>query len=107
MYASDERVRRWIEEEVADMDCAHYFAVSVADAYSALGEAPGQVIVVDVDSLAPQELVDLELIAGSELAHVFIALGKVTNRMRQAFRITHALPRPLGSEKLRAIIAGL
>ena len=107
MYATNEDVRRWVEEELADIGCAFYFAVTIDDAISALSEASGQPFAVDIERLTPMEFQDLQMLSDSRVARVFIALGNVTPVMRQKLRITHEVPRPFGSEKLRAIIAEL
>ena len=107
MFATRETARRWIEEELDDIGCAFYFAVSVADAFSALSEASGQPFAVDVDRLTPMEFQELQMLSDSGIARCFIALGNVTEVMDRKLRITHVVPRPFGSEKLRAIIAKL
>jgi predicted ATPase len=107
VYATNETVRRWIEEELADIGCAFYFAVSIEDAFNALAEAQGQPIAIDVDRLTPMEFQELQVLSDSQIARGFIALGNVTDVMNRKLRITHTVPRPFGSETLRAIIAEL
>ena len=107
MFATSETVRRWIEEELADIGCAFYFAVSIEDAFNALSEAAGQPFAIDVDRLTPMEFQELQTLSDTGVARCFIALGNVTEVMNRKLRITHVVPRPFGSEKLRAIIAEL
>ena len=107
-YAAAPAVQRWITEELNSLPCAPHFTTSLAAAFAALAdEVRRRVIVIDYDALSKEQLVELRGLRKRHPAGTFIALGQVREHVRAALRITHVLPRPLGSEALRVIVAEL
>jgi len=104
-YASREQVRRWIAEDVNSLPCMPYFATSLHEAFDAVREETGRrVLIIDYDDLSKEELIDLRALRKQLLSGTFIVLGHVREHVRAALRVTHVLPRPLGSEALRVIV---
>jgi len=104
-YAPSEAVRAWITEELSGIPCAPHFATSLRAAFDAFGEpVPRRVIIIDYDALSKEDLVELRGLRKRVPSGTFIALGEVREHLRAALRITHALPRPLGSESLRILV---
>ncbi|HEY5926777.1 MAG TPA: hypothetical protein VIV11_34055 [Kofleriaceae bacterium] len=104
-YAPNERVQRWIAEEVKDLACVPYFAGSLREAFDALGEEVlRRVLILDYEALSKEELVELRALRKRVANGTFIVLGQVREHVRAAIRVTHVLARPLGSEALRVIV---
>ena len=104
-YAPSKAVQSWIAEELSGIPCAPYFAASLRAAFEALNEeVRRRVIIVDYDALSKEDLVELRGLRKRVPSGTFIALGEVREHLRAALRITHALPRPLGSETLRILV---
>jgi hypothetical protein len=104
-YAPSQAVQCWIAEELSGIACVPYFATSLRAAFDALSqEVRRRVIVVDYDALSKEDLVELRALRKRVPNGTFIAIGEVREHLRAPLRITHALPRPLGSEALRIII---
>jgi hypothetical protein len=108
IYAPREAAQRWITEELTGLPCTAYFAPSLRDAFDAIAEEyRRRVMVIDVDWLSKEELLDLRTLRKRGATGTFIGLGQVRDNLRTALRVTHVLPRPLGSEALRVIVAEL
>ena len=108
VYAPGAAERRWITEELAGLRWTPYFASSLAAAFEALDDEIGRrVIVIDYESLSKEELVELRTLRSRVPTGTFIALGTVREHLRAPLRVTHVLPRPFGSEKLRDIVDDL
>lgn len=107
VYAPHAAAQRWIDEELFDEPCDVRLMESVGAAVEMLVVPDGsrKVLVVDVDILDADELVALEGAWG--FGAPLVGLGHVPREMRDALHITYVVPRPLGSEKLRAIICAL
>jgi len=104
-YAPAATQQRWIAEEVSGLRCEPYFATSLRAAFDALAEEyRRRVFIIDYDALTKEELVALRALRNRVPGGTFIALGNVREHLRAPLRVTHVLPRPLGSEVLRDII---
>lgn len=104
-YAPRASVQRWITEELSALPCVPHFATSLRGAFEALAEEfRRRVLIVDYDTLTKEELVELRTFRTRNQSGTFIALGNVREHLRAPLRITHVLPRPLGSEALRNIV---
>lgn len=107
VYAPHPPVQRWIDEELVGEPCDVAPMESIDQAIEALLVRDGvrKVLVVDVDMLDADGLAALDGVwsYGTPL----VGLGQVSREMRDALHFTYVVRRPLGSEKLRAIISGL
>jgi hypothetical protein len=65
------------------------------------------VLIIDFDALSKEELVELRALRKHMPGGTLIVLGEIREQVRAALRVTHVLPRPLGSEALRVIVDGL
>ncbi len=63
------------------------------------------VLAVDLDQLDASELIELQRLREFGWAGTLIAIGLVTPELRRALGVRHAIPKPVGSEALRAIIS--
>jgi hypothetical protein len=107
-YAPGRAEQRWINEELHGMRCTPFFAPSLAAAFEALVEEfRRRVILIDYDALTKEQLVELRSLRKRFPTGTFIALGNIREHLRAPLRVTHVLPRPLGSEALRDIVDGL
>jgi hypothetical protein len=107
-YAPAPAVQRWINEELSSLACVPCFTTSLVATFAALAdEVRRRVMIIDYDALSKDQLVELRGLRKRHPAGTFIALGQVREHVRAALRITHVLPRPLGSEALRVIVAEL
>jgi len=104
-YAPGAAEQRWITEELRGLPCTPHFAPTLRAAFEALGEEyRRRVILIDYDALSKEELVELRALRQRQSTGTFIALGNIREHHRAPLRVTHVLPRPLGSEALRDIV---
>jgi hypothetical protein len=107
-YAPRAAEQRWIAEELSGLPCVPFFATSLRAAFEALTEEfRRRVILIDYDALSKDELVELRALRKRIPTGTFIALGHIREHLRAPLRVTHVLPRPLGSEALRDIVDAL
>jgi hypothetical protein len=107
-YTPGVHEQRWVTEELRGLPCTATFVTSLRGAFEALAEEfRRRVILIDYDALSKEELVELRALRKRMPAGTFIALGNVREHLRAPLRLTHVLPRPLGSEALREIVDAL
>ena len=110
VVCAPQAVVRWVEEELAGTACVLSVATSCADAIAAVVAADPRspaVLVVDIDMLSAQQRRELAALDDHGWFGTFVALGDVSPALEDALRITHVIPRPLGSETLRSICLAL
>src|SRR5258706_5999743 len=105
-YSSTTQRMQWIEKELA----ATYLTIgrSVAAVVSALIEDPAprpQILVIDLDSLSPGEIMDLHAIREGAWTGTIIGLGRVPPSLRHSLNIDKVLMFPLVDDMLRDTIA--
>ncbi|HUS28223.1 MAG TPA: hypothetical protein VMZ53_06935 [Kofleriaceae bacterium] len=100
--------QRWITEELEGTRAIPYFVPTLRSVFDAIADEVGhRVIVIAYDALSREDIVDLRAHRARARGGTFIALGNIREHLRAPLRVTHVLPRPLGSEVLRGIIDGL
>jgi hypothetical protein len=108
VYATNPGIRRWIEEELAGENYEVIAAPMFVDATNALRgpEVLRQLVVVDLEALSPEEIAELQRVRDQGWNGRLVGLGDAREFSR-GLRLTHAIPRPLGSESLRAYVSEL
>lgn len=107
IFAPDDKVMRWIEEELAELLLTRQVARSAREIVSALVEDPPprpQLLVADFDSLTAGDVLGLHAIRDHGWFGSLIALGDVSDELRASLNIERILARPLGSEVLRKAV---
>jgi len=101
-------LRSWIEGEVADLVTSRHYAPTVADVTAVLakgGASKAELLVLDLDLLSPPYTFELK--AGLEerwWSGTIVGLGTARGIHRTYLELDRVLPRPLGSEALRAYV---
>jgi hypothetical protein len=101
-------LRSWIEAEISDVVGARVYALTVEETIAALGRGGGSrhdLLVLDLDLVGAAQVRDLQ--AGIEEKWwngMIIGLGAVRGIHRRYLDIERVIPRPFGSETLRAIV---
>lgn len=104
VYASGSRSRRWIDEELIGEPETVLWVESASTAREVLTHV-SQILIVDVESLDPDDVRELEQCRDDGWAGRIIALGHVAPAVRRRLRVTHEIGRPFGSETLRILIS--
>jgi len=101
-------LRSWIEAEISDLVGSRVYVEAVGQVIAALGRGGAsrhEVLVLDLDMLQAAEVRDLQ--AGIEVRWwngMIVGLGVARGLHRRYLDIERVIPRPFGSEALRAII---
>jgi hypothetical protein len=107
VYVLDDARMQWVEEELADEPITMQIARSAAQAVTSLVDDPpprAQILIVDVDALAPVDLLQLHQIRERGWFGAVIALGTVPAPLRSSLSIGHVLAPPLRRNALRNTI---
>lgn len=100
--------RSWIEAEVADLVGARVYVEAMHELVAALGRGGAsrhELLVLDLDRLQAAELRDLQAAIETRWWNgMIVGLGAVRGIHRRYLEIERVIPRPLGSEALRAIV---
>lgn len=107
MYVVDAERGKWVEEELVDEPITVQVARSVEQVVSALVDDPpprAQILVLDVDSIAPIDLLQLHQIRERGWFGAIVALGQVPAALRSSLSIAHVLMAPLRKNSLRNTI---
>ncbi len=107
MYAPHTSVQKWIDEELVGAPCEVALMESLDEAVDAIVQRDRcrKIFVVDVDPLDADDLATIE--AAWERDAVVVGLGHVPGDLRVSLSMMYVVPRPFGSEKLRAIISAV
>lgn len=101
-------MKTWVEGEVADIIAARQYALTIRGVVEALGRGlagANDLLIVDLDDLPVDGIAELR--AGIEACWwrgTLIGLGRERHRHARALKIAHTIPRPFGSEALRALV---
>jgi hypothetical protein len=93
VYVVDGARAAWVEEELVDEPITLQIARNVAQAVSALVEDPpprAQILILDVDSIAPVDLLQLHQIRERGWFGAIIAIGQVPAAPVRAAQYRHA-----------------
>jgi hypothetical protein len=104
VYVVDTARAAWVEEELVDEPITLQIARNVTQAVSALVEDPpprAQILILDVDSIAPVDLLQLHQIRERGWFGAIIAIGQVPAALRSSLSIAHVLIPPLRRFALR------
>jgi hypothetical protein len=104
LYAPAADVMRWIEAELVDQPIALQIARTVPEIVRVLVEDPPprpQLLVADVDAIAPADVLGLHDIRDRGWFGSVIALGEVSAPLRASLNIERVLARPLERYALR------
>jgi hypothetical protein len=85
-------------------------ARSVASIVSALCDDPApvpQILVIDIESVSPVELIELHAIRHRGWCGTIIALGHAPDELRRSLSIDRAFELPLACDVLREVITGI
>ncbi|HEY1816603.1 MAG TPA: hypothetical protein VGG74_29855 [Kofleriaceae bacterium] len=107
VYVVDAERGKWVDEELADEPITVQVARSVEQVVSALVDDPpprAQILVLDVDSIAPIDLLQLHQIRERGWFGAIVALGQVPAALRSSLSIAHVLMPPLRKNSLRNTI---
>jgi hypothetical protein len=104
VYASGSRSRRWIDEELIGEPETVLWVETASCAREMLTHI-SQILIVDVESLAPGDVAELQQARDDGWAGRLIALGHVAPVLRRRLHVTHEIGRPLGSETLRVLVS--
>lgn len=107
VYVNDDARMQWVEEELAGEPITTQIARNAAQVVNALVDDPpprAQILIVDVDSLAPVELLQLHQIRERGWFGAVIAIGSVPAPLRSSLSIGHVLSPPLRRYALRNTI---
>jgi hypothetical protein len=99
----DTLTRTWLESELADTTFALVLANDVAQVVATLVDAEPprpQVLIIDLDLLAPDQLLHLHGIRERWFGSI-VALGTVSTDLRRSLNVETVLPRPLAAGALR------
>ncbi len=104
VYVVDSARAAWVEEELVDEPITLQIARNVTQAVSALVDDPpprAQILILDVDSIAPVDLLQLHQIRERGWFGAIIAIGQVPAALRSSLSIAHVLIPPLRRFALR------
>ena len=107
VYVVDAERAQWVEEELANEPLTVQVARSVEQVVSALVDDPpprAQILVLDVDSISPVDLLQLHQIRERGWFGAIVALGQVPAPLRSSLSIGHVLMPPLRKNSLRNTI---
>jgi hypothetical protein len=107
VYVVDAERAQWVEEELVDEPLTVQVARSVEQVVSALVDDPpprAQILVLDVDSISPIDLLQLHQIRERGWFGAIVALGQVPAPLRSSLSIGHVLMPPLRKSSLRNTI---
>ncbi|HTL32784.1 MAG TPA: hypothetical protein VL326_06655 [Kofleriaceae bacterium] len=107
VYAPRPATTRWINEELVGEDCKVVVVPSIAVLVSRLGERSDQIAIVDFDTIDDAGIAAIAAIRYDAWKGPLVAIGRVEGPVRTLLRVTEILLRPLGSERLRKLIANL
>ena len=107
VYAPHSSVQKWIDEELVGEACEVEAMESLEIALDALlaRDQRRKIFLVDFDWLDANELAAME--ETWEGGTIRVALGHVPRALRESLHINYVVSRPLGSERLRAIISAV
>ncbi len=102
-------LKSWIEGEVGDLVASRHYAPTVRGVLGALGRGGAskcELLVLDLDLLAAPGVYDLHTGLEELWWHgTMIGLGSLRGLHRRYLEIERSIPRPFGSEALRALVA--
>jgi hypothetical protein len=107
VYVADEARAQWVDEELADEPITLQIARNVTQVISALVEDPpprAQILILDIDSVSPVELLQLHQIRERGWFGAIVAIGQVPAPLRSSLSIAHVLVPPLRRHALRNTI---
>jgi hypothetical protein len=97
VYAPRPERMKWIEAELTRGNAALQVANHVAHLIATLVDEPAprpQILVVDLDSLTPVEILELHVIRERGWTGTIVALGQVGPSLRRSLRVTRAIVAP-------------
>lgn len=110
IFAPDEGVAKWIDEEIAGQSLAIQIGRSIKEVVNALVQDPPprpQILVADFDAMTAADALHLHAIRDQGWFGSIIALGKVPEELQSSLNIYRVLRRPLGSETLRDAVTAV
>ena len=108
VHASHAAVKTWVEGEIGDIIASRRYVPTITGVVEALGRglaSANHLLIVDFDDLPADGIAELR--AGIEACWwrgTLIGLGREQHRHARALKIAHTIPRPFGSEALRALV---
>lgn len=111
IYAPDPSRAAWIESELARAPITVTIQVGrrVRTIVSALVKDPPprpQVLIIDIDAIAPRELLELHAIREAGWSGRLIALGAVPPSLRASLAVDHVIAAPFIRDSLLDCVAG-
>jgi hypothetical protein len=110
VYAPDEPIAAWVEEELEADGARIQIARSMSGLVQALVADPTprpHVLIVDLDALAPAELMELHAIRHKGWFGSIVALGHTPSALRRSLSIDVVLAQPVRQNQLRDAFAQL
>lgn len=107
VYVVDDARMQWVEEELAGEPITLQIGRTAAQVVTALVDDPpprAQILIVDVDALAPVDLLQLHQIRERGWFGAVVAIGQVPAALRSSLSIGHVLAPPLRRYALRNTI---
>lgn len=108
VYVVDPARREWVEEELVEEPITLQIARTAEQIVSALIDDPpprAQILIVDVDSASPVDLLQLHQVRERGWFGAIVALGAVPAPLRSSLSIAHVLAPPFRRHMLRNTIA--
>jgi len=107
VYVVDDARMQWVEEELVGEPITLQIGRNAAQVVTALVDDPpprAQILIVDVDALAPVDLLQLHQIRERGWFGAVVAIGQVPAALRSSLSIGHVLAPPLRRYALRNTI---